>query len=60
MLAKLLVPMGYVSVEYLFGRAFGVDVRKVGSGNTTRSSMLRYVVKWTGVLASLGNLRIRF
>ncbi|HSK98978.1 MAG TPA: glycerol-3-phosphate 1-O-acyltransferase PlsY [Rubrobacteraceae bacterium] len=56
----LLVLFGYVlgsvPTGLLVGRAFGVDVRKVGSGNIGMANVLRAAGKWPAVLTMLGDM----
>ncbi|MDQ4127231.1 MAG: glycerol-3-phosphate 1-O-acyltransferase PlsY [Actinomycetota bacterium] len=60
MLEILLVLLGYVlgsvPTGYLVGRAFGVDVRKVGSGNIGTANVLRAAGKWAAVVTLAGDL----
>src|SRR5918911_4268449 len=60
MLGILLVLFGYVlgsvPTGYLVGRALGVDVRKVGSGNIGTANVLRAAGKWAAVLTLLGDM----
>jgi acyl phosphate:glycerol-3-phosphate acyltransferase len=60
LLEVLLVLFGYVlgSVPsgFLVGRAFGVDVRKVGSGNIGTANVLRAAGKWAAALTLLGDM----
>jgi glycerol-3-phosphate acyltransferase PlsY len=60
MLGILLVLLGYVlgsvPTGYLVGRAFGVDVRKVGSGNIGTANVLRAAGKWAAVLTLAGDM----
>ena len=60
MLGILLVLLGYVlgsvPTGYLVGRAFGVDVREVGSGNIGTANVLRAAGKWAGVLTLAGDM----
>ena len=60
MLEILLVLLGYVlgsvPTGYLVGRAFGVDVRKVGSGNIGTANVLRAAGKWAAVLTLAGDM----
>ncbi|MGI8865627.1 MAG: glycerol-3-phosphate acyltransferase, partial [Rubrobacteraceae bacterium] len=54
MLTVILVLLGYllgsVPTGYLVGRAFGVDVRIVGSGNIGTANVLRAAGKWAASL----------
>lgn len=56
----LLVLFGYVlgavPTGYLVGRAFGVDVRKVGSGNIGTANVLRAAGKWAALLTLAGDM----
>jgi acyl phosphate:glycerol-3-phosphate acyltransferase len=56
----LLVLFGYVlgsvPTGLLVGRAFGVDVRKVGSGNIGMANVLRAAGKWPAALTMLGDM----
>ena len=56
----LLVLLGYVlgsvPTGLLVGRAFGVDVRKVGSGNIGMANVLRAAGKWPAALTMLGDM----
>ncbi len=60
MLTVLLVLFGYVlgavPTGYLVGRAFGVDVRKVGSGNIGTANVLRAAGKWAAILTLVGDM----
>ena len=60
MLAVLLVLFGYVlgsvPTGLMVGRAFGVDVRKVGSGNIGMANVLRAAGKWAAALTMLGDM----
>ncbi|HEX2728877.1 MAG TPA: glycerol-3-phosphate 1-O-acyltransferase PlsY [Rubrobacteraceae bacterium] len=60
MLAVLLILCGYilgsVPTGYLAGRAFGVDVRKVGSGNIGTANVLRAAGKWAAILTLAGDM----
>ena len=60
MVGILLVLLGYllgaVPVGYLVGRAFGVDVRRVGSGNIGTANVLRAAGKWAAILTLLGDM----
>jgi glycerol-3-phosphate acyltransferase PlsY len=60
MVGILLVLFGYllgaVPVGYLAGRAFGVDVRQVGSGNIGTANVLRAAGKWAAVLTLFGDM----
>jgi glycerol-3-phosphate acyltransferase PlsY len=60
MSAVLLVLLGYVlgsvPTGLLVGRAFGVDVRKVGSGNIGMANVLRAAGKWAAALTMLGDM----
>jgi glycerol-3-phosphate acyltransferase PlsY len=60
MLGILLVLLGYVlgsvPTGYLVGRTFGVDVRKVGSGNIGTANVLRAAGKWAAVLTLVGDM----
>lgn len=60
MLGILLVLFGYllgaVPVGYLVGRAFGVDVRRVGSGNIGTANVLRAAGKWPAILTLVGDM----
>jgi glycerol-3-phosphate acyltransferase PlsY len=60
MLGVFLVLLGYVlgsvPTGYLVGRSFGVDVRKVGSGNIGTANVLRAAGKWAGVLTLAGDM----
>ena len=48
--------MGSVPMGFLVGRAWGVDVRRVGSGNIGMANVLRSVGKWPAVLTMLGDM----
>ena len=48
--------LGSVPTGYLVGRSFGVDVRKVGSGNIGTANVLRAAGKWAGVLTLAGDM----
>jgi glycerol-3-phosphate acyltransferase PlsY len=60
MLAVLLVLLGYVlgsvPTGLLVGRAFGVDVRKVGSGNIGMANVLRAAGKWAAAMTMIGDM----
>jgi acyl phosphate:glycerol-3-phosphate acyltransferase len=60
MSAALLVLLGYVlgsvPTGLLVGWAFGVDVRKVGSGNIGMANVLRAAGKWPAALTMLGDM----
>jgi glycerol-3-phosphate acyltransferase PlsY len=60
MMGILLVLFGYllgaVPVGYLVGRAFGVDVRRIGSGNIGTANVLRAAGKWPAVLTLAGDM----
>jgi hypothetical protein len=48
--------LGSVPTGYLAGRAFGVDVRKVGSGNIGTANVLRAAGKGAAVLTLFGDM----
>lgn len=48
--------LGSVPTGLLVGRAFGVDVRTVGSGNIGMANVLRAAGKWPAVLTMLGDM----
>ena len=48
--------MGSIPTGLLVGRAFGVDVRKVGSGNIGMANVLRAAGKWAAALTMLGDM----
>jgi glycerol-3-phosphate acyltransferase PlsY len=60
MLGIVLVLFGYVlgsvPTGYLVGRALGVDVRKVGSGNIGTANVLRAAGKWAAILTLAGDM----
>jgi hypothetical protein len=60
MLGVLLILCGYVlgsvPIGLLVGRAFGVDVLKVGSGNIGMANVLRAAGKWPAALTMLGDM----
>lgn len=60
MSAVLLILFGYllgsVPTGYLVGRAAGVDVRKVGSGNIGTANVLRAAGKWAAVATLAGDM----
>ncbi len=60
MLGISLVLLGYVlgsvPTGYLVGRAFGVDVRNVGSGNIGTANVLRAAGREAGVLTLAGDM----
>jgi glycerol-3-phosphate acyltransferase PlsY len=60
MLGIFLVLLGYVlgsvPTGYLVGRALGVDVRKVGSGNIGTANVLRAAGKWAAALTLAGDM----
>ncbi|MEW6637775.1 MAG: glycerol-3-phosphate 1-O-acyltransferase PlsY [Actinomycetota bacterium] len=60
MLGFLLILLGYVMgavpTGILVGRAAGVDVRKVGSGNIGTANVLRAAGKWAAALTMVGDM----
>jgi acyl phosphate:glycerol-3-phosphate acyltransferase len=60
MMGIVLVLLGYVlgavPTGYLVGRAFGVDVREVGSGNIGTANVLRAAGKWPAALTLFGDM----
>lgn len=48
--------LGSVPTGYLVGRAFGVDVRRVGSGNIGTANVLRAAGKWAAILTLAGDM----
>lgn len=60
MLGAFLVLFGYllgsVPTGILIGRAAGVDVRKVGSGNIGTANVLRAAGKWAAALTMVGDM----
>lgn len=48
--------LGAVPVGYLVGRAFGVDVREVGSGNIGTANVLRAAGKGPAILTLAGDM----
>jgi acyl phosphate:glycerol-3-phosphate acyltransferase len=48
--------LGSVPTGLLVGRAFGVDVRKVGSGNIGMANVLRAAGRWPAVLTMIGDI----
>ena len=60
MLGIVLVIFGYllgaIPIGYVVGRAFGVDVRRVGSGNIGTANVLRAAGKWAAVLTLFGDM----
>ncbi len=60
MLGTFLVLLGYVlgavPTGYLVGRAAGVDVRRIGSGNIGTANVLRAAGKWAAVLTLFGDM----
>lgn len=60
MTVVLLILLGYVlgsvPTGYLVGRAFGVDVRRVGSGNIGTANVLRAAGKWAAILTLAGDM----
>jgi acyl phosphate:glycerol-3-phosphate acyltransferase len=60
MLGVFLILCGYilgsVPTGLLVGRAFGVDVLKVGSGNIGMANVLRVAGKWPATLTMLGDM----
>ncbi len=48
--------LGSIPMGFLVGRAWGVDVRRVGSGNIGMANVLRSVGKWPAVLTMLGDM----
>src|SRR5919199_1680034 len=60
MLAILLLLGGYilgsVPTGFLIGRAWGVDVRRTGSGNIGVANFLRTVGKWPAIVTMAGDM----
>ena len=60
MLAILLLLGGYilgsVPTGFLIGRAWGVDVRRTGSGNIGMANVLRTVGKWPAIITMAGDM----
>lgn len=60
MLVALFIPIGYalgsIPSGMLVGWAFGVDVRRVGSGNIGTANVLRAAGKWAAVLTLVGDM----
>ena len=60
MLGIVLVIFGYllgaIPIGYVVGRAFGVDVRRVGSGNIGTANVLRAAGKWAAILTLFGDM----
>jgi glycerol-3-phosphate acyltransferase PlsY len=48
--------LGAVPTGFLVGRAYGVDVRRVGSGNIGTANVLRAAGKWAAVFTMLGDM----
>lgn len=48
--------LGSIPTGYLVGRAFGVDVRNVGSGNIGTANVLRAAGKWAAILTLVGDM----
>ncbi|MBA3793166.1 MAG: glycerol-3-phosphate 1-O-acyltransferase PlsY [Rubrobacter sp.] len=48
--------LGAIPIGYVVGRAFGVDVRQVGSGNIGTANVLRAAGKWAAILTLLGDM----
>ena len=48
--------LGSVPTGFLVGRAYGVDVRRVGSGNIGTANVLRAAGKWAAVFTMLGDM----
>lgn len=48
--------LGSIPVGYLIGRIKGVDVRKMGSGNTGATNLNRSLGKTAGILTLLGDI----
>ncbi len=48
--------MGSVPTGFLAGRAWGVDVRRVGSGNIGMANVLRAAGKWPALITLLGDM----
>ena len=48
--------LGSVPTGYLVGRAWGTDVRRVGSGNIGTANVLRVAGKWPAVVTMLGDM----
>lgn len=60
MLGVFLILLGYVlgsvSTGLLVGRASGVDVRKIGSGNIGTANVMRAAGKWAGFATMFGDM----
>lgn len=48
--------LGSVPTGLLVGRAYGVDVRRVGSGNIGTANVMRAAGKWAAVFTMLGDM----
>ena len=48
--------LGSVPTGFLVGRAWGVDVRRTGSGNIGMANVLRSVGKWPAVITMAGDM----
>jgi acyl phosphate:glycerol-3-phosphate acyltransferase len=48
--------LGSVPTGFLIGRAWGVDVRRAGSGNIGMANVLRTVGKWPAVITMAGDM----
>jgi glycerol-3-phosphate acyltransferase PlsY len=48
--------LGSVPTGFLVGRAWGVDVRRAGSGNIGMANVLRTVGKWPAVITMAGDM----
>jgi len=48
--------MGSVPTGFLAGRAWGIDVRRVGSGNIGMANVLRAAGKWPALITLLGDM----
>jgi glycerol-3-phosphate acyltransferase PlsY len=48
--------LGSVPTGFLLGRAWGVDVRRAGSGNIGMANVLRTVGKWPAVITMAGDM----
>src|SRR4051812_50165154 len=60
LLGVLLVLFGYalgsIPTGFLVGWAWGIDVRRVGSGNIGTANVLRAAGKWPAIVTMLGDM----
>ncbi len=48
--------LGSVPTGFLVGRAYGVDIRRVGSGNIGTANVLRAAGKWPAIFTMFGDM----